>query len=487
MRFVAFTLLSCTAFSRLAYAAPGKGELGYGWIVAGLGVFFIPMIWQLFRAQQSRTSLRMLRDTGPTSRRVAAAAAPQKNHYAFECTLLRVWHPGFAREQAEEACARYGGAVFRYDAECFTAYFREEGEGGSGLLALSAARDLRDAGDVSVAACHGFLRTNGSDFSGAVLQECERIGTPGKNQIYVTERVAKLAQPHVKIRAKGDGGLYQEHMPFLAVLERIFAGQAAAGDAFHSDAHLLAILQGLPDCTDAVFVVNIARLRKFSYTGCSGEVREAFARLFHRELGEKNSYRLSAVVTLASRFFTEATVPESLYASFVSTLTYGDRRVRANAVELFTVIFPSRAVPGVRACTKDPDHRVSANAWIKIAAEKFDEAVIRSLHKRVREGSVAHVASAFFALGEIALRYKSRDSMFLSRQPSLGRLLEELPLWSRHPNPMVSRQAILAAYKLQDEKINERLFEVFRTTEDPELLQTFASVFGWQRSETSAA
>lgn len=396
---------------------------------------------------------------------------------AFECTLLQVRHAD-AAEKISQVSARYSGKTFSPEAGRYFSYFREGGESCASLLALSAARDLRQAfPEASFSLSHGFLRPMAEEkYSGAPIAECERLG-PEKGEILATERVMKLASPHVKHR----GELYLEHMPFNGALERLSVGQAAAGDAYHTDEHLLEIMGVLESCGDEVFVANAARLRKFSYLDAGPALREAFGKLFQRELARGNSFRLSAVLALAPRFF-RGEVPKDIYSGFVSTLTFPDRRVRANAVELFTEIFPSRPMRELRACTKDPDHRVSANAWIKIALEQLDEAVVKALQKRLREGTVALVASALFAVGEIAVRCRQKDPDFLSRRPSFFRILEELPVWARHPNPMVKRQAVTAAHKASDERIDQKMRELFETTDDAELLRLFGSVYDWKKS-----
>ncbi|MGZ3712655.1 MAG: hypothetical protein ACXVBE_12905, partial [Bdellovibrionota bacterium] len=222
---------------------------------------------------------------------------------------------------------------------------------------------------------------------------------------------------------------------------------------------------------------------RFNFHGSSAEVAEAFKKLFRHELDGKSSLRLSALITIAANFFKKDSIDKELYGLFIEALGYPDRRVKSNAIELFIHLYPTQEIAELKPYAKSLDNRISANVLIKRALEHFDEKVVRALYGRVRGGSVAHVASALFALGEIAQHYRIQDPAHLRSRQSFLRLFEEIPYWVKHPNSMVRRQALFAAKKLADPILDDKLKAVFSETTDADLLALFASIYGWKKPE----
>ncbi|MGE3262153.1 MAG: hypothetical protein AB7K68_10265 [Bacteriovoracia bacterium] len=459
------------------------------------------VLWIIFsrlkaRRPARRAKVRILREVPGVSRNPAPVA---RESVAFECTLLRVQH----EERLPEGAALLKGVMLRYGGELacqneagVNFYFRDEGDGHSALLAVSAARDLgallsggKTAPRFSLA--HGFARFvqeegKENQLLGGTFLEVNRLA-PAAGQILLTERVARFAAPTVKCKTKNSLIAYSHHTSLGEVLARCERGLFGELDAYHSDDQLREVLHALgEDPSDEHFVGVAGQLRRFSYKNCSPEVAAAFQALFRKELERNVSYRLSSLVALASQFFTKETIGRELYADFVEALHNPDRRVKSNVVELFIHLYPSEEIAELRPYAKSGDHRISANLLIKKALERFDEKVIRALYGRVRGGSVIHVASALFALGEIAKYYRAQDPAFLRSKLSFLRLFEEIPYWVQHPNGMVRRQAVHAAKKLADANLDEKLRKIFTGSEDAELLALFESVYGWKKIASSA-
>lgn len=464
---------------------------------------------------QKKSAVRILR-AGPEPKAAPAAPAPvPEQSEAFECTLLRVQigSPDSreaalleimpllegAGKEARAVAARYAGQIVSAGGHEITCYFRDQGDGHSALLALSAARDLRSflkhrTGKIGVqyGLAHGFARLvvqgQGGErqLLGAPFLELGRLAAePG--QILVTERVAKCASPTVKFKTRVGAIAYAQHAPLAEVLERAERGIFAELDGYHQDEHLLALLESLAEKPHEMFVGVVGQLRHFAFRGCGPEVAAAFKKLLRAELERNHTFRLSSFLALSTSFFSKDTVDQDLYACFLEALAHPERRVKSNAIEIFIHLYPEQEVPGLRACAKSTDHRISANALIKMALERFDEKIVRSLYGRVRGGSVAHVASALFALGEIALHYRAQNPNYLRTKLSFLRLFEEIPFWVKHPNTMVRRQALLAAKKLADPQLDEKLRKLHAECEDPELLALFSATLGWTKASRRSA
>jgi len=208
--------------------------------------------------------------------------------------------------------------------------------------------------------------------------------------------------------------------------------------------------------------------------------------LLKKELKEKDSYRLSAVLALAAHLFHPKAISRELERTFLEVLNLPDRRTKANAIEIFIHFFPEREIPALRPYVKDLDNRISANALVKAALERFDEQVVRKIEERLKGGSVAHVASALYAVGEIAHYYQRTDPMYLSTKLGFLKIFDSIPEWAVHPNPMVMRQALVAAKKLGDPALNRRLEKIFQSNKDESLAELFATVYGWRKSEKAA-
>jgi hypothetical protein len=259
---------------------------------------------------------------------------------------------------------------------------------------------------------------------------------------------------------------------------------------FRGDEELTQLLTSLgrnEDWEMEAFLAVIAGLKEFRAVGAGPSLVEAYRSLLRQEIVAKNSYRLSSVLGLAPYLLSAEQVDLDLERLFLHALAVSDRRVKSNGIEVFIRLFPEREFPELRAHLRDLDNRVSANALVKAALERFDDKVIRKIEERVRSGSVAHVASALYALGEIAAHYRRHDPHYLRSKVQFLQLFEEVPAWVQHPNPMVRRQALWAGRKLGSKELDERLRILFERAQDADQLLLFASVYGWKKAAREAA
>lgn len=494
---------------RIATGIGWRARLGHAWakererLPADLGFLLVALglayaFQGTMRRNATKTASAVLRD-GRKAKVLRAMApvpsAPETRDFegVFARTLILLGQEGEKTvEILESFCgdaaalvARYGGKVHSLHGHELLIVFADEAPGTLTRLASSAARDLHalaEARGLGASTCLAFGRFHSAQvlgsqaIFGAAVDETAAQRGARKPGVHCAESFTRALGKR-EIRALAE---------VLASCKRNEQG-AAADLAFHrSDEAITLALRSLAsdeNWSREAYVAAMSELRRVHCRKCGPELLEAFRSLLEKELASKDSYRLSSTLALAPHLLNRTVVDKGLERMFFEAVSLKDRRVRANAVELFTRFFPEREMPELRSLVKDEDNRVSANALIKAACERFDERIIAKVEERVRGGSVAHVASALHAVGEIAAYYKRTDPLFLGTKIAFLRLFDSVPEWAQHPNPMIRRQALIAAHKLGSSVVNARLQALFHDCQDPELLSLFDSVYGWKRAE----
>jgi class 3 adenylate cyclase len=458
--------------------------------------------------------------------------------YEFECSMVRTDINGFStifnshpREpfmatigeffwEATHIISRYGGLVHEFAGDEIIYYFKGED---SSKMAVSCVRDVNALASkfhektikergygfiVKSAIAPGTLRfgklVNNYTLAGAPFIETVRILTAvqekEKNFLLFGAAVSESLNGLCSVKSEGSAVLkgykgemqlysYVEHIDFSLALEKARNGDASWLQYFRSDENIIGIFsclsQGAWNLESFLGVLSV--LRSYVCTNASEQVGEEYSKLLARELEGDSHYRVASVVALSTQLLAHSHINRSLEELFLSGLQRNDRRVTANIIEVFSWFFPNRQVPELRRFLKDVDNRISANALVKAALERFDDQVIRKIQERVQSGSVAHLASALYAIGEIAAYYKTNDPIYLSTKLRFLRLLDSLPNFVKHSNPMVRRQAIMAAKKFDEEKLNKNLRAIFDQSNDKDLEELFQKIYGWHRQSVAKA
>jgi hypothetical protein len=514
--------------ARLAFAKEEQwrrlpGDLVFLFLVFAFFFSYRPHTSSLMaeRSTENRVRREARKKEKPESaRKKAASTFSETTGVCGRATLLR--HADLLRTLGQEKfftnleefytqCAavvsRYHGRMHAVHGHELLFFFPEGGEA-QGRLGLSAARDLVALAEsrgfgLAVALAYGQLYGSqlqqGFALFGEPVEEAgdflEVMAGQKESAVWVSPEVARLAGSHAKFLGEGRKGRRAQAMVLAklgdvrAAIEGCKKGEFSELSFHRGDSALGEVLRSLAaeQWQRETYVEVVNELRRVQCRRCGPEVADAYRQLLSCELEKKDSYRLSSVLALAPQLLSRSTVDRNLERLFLQAVTLKDRRVRANAVELFTRFFPEREIPELRSLVRDEDNRVSANALIKAACERFDEKVIARIEERVMGGSVAHVASALHAMGEIALYYRRHDPLFLGTKIAFLRLFENVPMWAAHPNPMIRRQALIAAHKLASESVDERLRTLFQRSGDAELLELFKSVYGWKRDQQAAA
>jgi len=452
-------------------------------------------------------------------------ARDEIEHSEFEGVFGRA----FFGKQAELVGKLEGGAFFaaveelyadcamvlaRYDGKMHSVhgnellFFFAEGDGPTqARMALAAARDMERLASkrgfsLASALSYGPLRgahlQSGFALFGPPLEQTAELIqcllAQKRHAIWVAEPMVRLAQPHARFDAqvidgrKNLGYALAGQGELRKIIDHCKEGRVSELAFHRSDDAVAAVLRALCDDTDwsrESFVATVGELRQVECRRFGAEVTETYRSLLSAEMLRKDSYRLSSVLALAPHLLSRRTVDRPFEKLFLQAAALKDKRVRANAIDIFTRLFPEREVPELRPHIKDEDGRVSANAMVKAACERFDEKLIARLEERLREGTVGHVAAALYAMGEIAHYYRRHDPALLATKTSFMRIFDHIATWVQHPNPMIQRQALLAAHKLQNQAVDARIQQLFSSCEDPELLKLFAATYGWRKERRS--
>ncbi len=73
--------------------------------------------------------------------------------------------------------------------------------------------------------------------------------------------------------------------------------------------------------------------------------------------------------------------------------------------------------------------------------------------------STTRVASALYALGEIAQFHRSRDIIYFSTNAGFLRIIQLLPMFVLSPDPMIRRQTFIAARKANQQKVIDEIWQ----------------------------
>lgn len=487
--------------ARLALAVKSESaRLPFDALFLSLSIFLSVFFQGRMRHHARRTATTVVRESRRAKVLRSERAPPVQEATGFEgvcgrAVLLLSGELAFEKLESFFAdcaalVARYGGRVSALQGNELLFTFSEGDPRHQARLALALLRDL-DAHAASLQLAFASALSIGRVEAAAILP-----GSPSFFGAPVDETAALVRQQLVQ---KKPGRSLSPAMQKLCGERSGLGIDKALSDckqghseelAYHrSDASIEAVLRALSsgEWEREAYVRTMNELRQVQCRRCGPALVEAFRALLAVELQGKDSYRLSGALALAPHLLSRALVDKDMEKMFLEAVKVKDRRVRANAVELFTRFFPEREVPELRPLIRDEDNRVSANALIKAACERFDEKVIARLEERVKGGSVAHVASALHAMGEIAAYYRRTDPLFLGTKIAFLRLFDGVPTFAQHPNPMIRRQALLAAKKLGSPPLNELLQHLFEVTSDPELLSLFASIYGWKSGQRRPA
>jgi hypothetical protein len=398
-----------------------------------IGVFFFRDIaLRVLHAPLSEGGSGSLRESrmvpAPKAIRHAKMESEENKPYLLLYTSPDLFLSGGA-ERVHQLCKRYEGEILRMEEDFVVIQFNH-----SLFEAVACMRDLADpkgkgsvvAGSATLEEWRGLRMITGASFRRA-------------KEVHGTQIQPCFIEGDCSLFGRGRGGAIQ-----WSRLDEAFTepGQLRY---FRTDEAGREFLAHLAIADEKQFDFILSELRHVSLN--SRDLSSSFDTLLNLFIQKGDTKRLSEIVSLAPHLLSGDSISAGTEKALVGLLKHSHQRVRSNAVECLTNLFPFREFQELRILQRDQDQRIAANALIKRAIERLDEEVVSLLAERLSKGSANAVASSLYALGEIAQYYRSSSPQVLVRNRKFEHLLEELAHWSQHPNPMVQRQALWAAEK----------------------------------------
>lgn len=405
-------------------------------------------------------------------------------------------------KEVSHIVSRYNGLVHEFVGDEVIFYFKDEDHPNSFMIALSALRDINRAAarihghtmkrhgypfTVKSSLAHGTIRfgplVNGYSMAGSVLIETVRILAhvveKDGNVIYFDgahlPRVTDLceASEAMRVQLKGlSGARSLFRCGGFAPLERVLGQLGETGahvddlTYYRDDASLIAIIDHLRvnigNLPTETMLKAIQILRGFQVTRSEPAVREVliswldhFAAMVEDSRWGKKANRIFSagsmlVINLVPRNDFDREFEDRL-SRLAGRLK--EKRAVANVLEVLTH-FKSGANPEFFAdLLEHENNRIVANAIVHEGIRALSPAVIKRLGRMMKSKSAAHRASALHAVGELAAHHRERDIVYYSTNIEFLRLVQAIPGFVTHDEPMVRRQALIAARKAADPQV----------------------------------
>ncbi len=418
--------------------------------------------------------------------------------------------------------SRYGGLVHEFIGDEVLFYFKDADVGNSAAIAMAAIRDINAAAahydrltraergypfTVKSSFAHGRVRfgrfVNGFSLAGSVLIETVRILSSvheksGNTAVFDQRHLGRVEglghfEHCAKVKLKG----FSDEMDLWAAnqtysLEKLIddkgIGALPLFNYFRDDQSLGFLLiwaqvqsrqmnwEAASRVIGFLRCVNVTRSDRSPCRALMSWVEEIVSGLESQLPSSKGSRDLREnpqVRLLASAFkLFENLVPLMEYDERITHLAQrairiDDRRVIANALEVL-MHFKSQSKDDFVADLMDhADNRVAANALIHDGLRDLGRPIVTRLRKMLESDQISRIASALYAMGELSLQHRMRDPIYYNTQVRFLDLLQTLPLYVTHDNPMVRRQAIMTVRKIGDSDITLHVWSSLTSLGNP--------------------
>ena len=430
--------------------------------------------------------------------------------------------------------ARYGGLVHEFIGDEVIFYFKDEDVGNSVAIALSCLQDINEVASryhkfttkergygftVKSSLAHGKIHfrrfVNGYNLAGAVLIETVRILSTvhekeGNSVLCENRHLRKLAgiaelEPFATVKLKG---FAQDVKLWSYKGHRLMQSFMVEGNLvmldflkYYRDDHNIsemlswARLQARNGRYEAASRI-IGTLRTFTVTKSDGAPKKALlcwideltASLTGQQKPEKgvdeSPVRLFAsILKLIENLIPVAEFDESVEKALNKAAEINNRRVIANALEVMAH-FKSESDPGFAVkLIRHQDNRVAASALLREGLRDLSKTVLKGLSGMLRSRKPTHVASALYAIGELSQQHREKDVVYYSTQVDFLALVDRIPDFVMSHDPMVRKQALIAARKCSDSRIFAEVWASVAKSKDEALLREVNQHLGPAPSE----
>jgi class 3 adenylate cyclase len=431
----------------------------------------------------------------------------KKPPYEFACTLVRTDINNFTQVFMSEKrtefmgaindffvgvthlVSRYNGSVYEFVGDEVLFYFKDEDHNSSSAVAISALRDIHKLAQrlnetteekgysfkIKSSVAHGLLRfgplVDAHALAGPPLIETVRmlshVHEKSENTVLfdesMTDSVSELCrstkQQVVMLKGlKGARSLVtlEAFTPLSLHLRQADANSLKNATYYRDDDDVVEILNfvkanyGKIESSELNLLVSL--FRQYSVAKTSPEVKRAYVdclnELSHaHDHNEKDVYLYASLVSAANHILSDKEWAGEVRASMYGCLTHPNRRVVANALDIFATFEPEAGEKIFTELAKSGDNRIEANSLVKEAKRKWQKKNAQWLKTMLKAPSPYAKASALYALGEIAKHFRETDEVAFSSDAELQSLLEQIPKLCEHANAMVRRQALSAQAK----------------------------------------
>jgi len=455
-------------------------------------------------------------------------------------TLMKVIDRFFT--EVTHIVSRYRGLIHEFVGDEVIFYFKDEDHENSVVIALSALRDINNAAarfneetlksygypfTVKSSLAHGRLRfgplVNGYSLAGATLIETVRILThvveKSENVIYFEARHTEWIKSHcqfekaVQAQLKGYRGesvlyRYLGHRDLADVLaalkeheherEHKHERESTASDlAFYlNDQDIVSILRYLQThyehLAEPVLLQVIRVLRGARVTQSDVSLRETLLSLIEdmankasRADGLRDPASLSAVVMLMMNLVLREQYDSVTDARMARLLMPSHERLMANVLEVRIFFGSENDSKLVSDFLMHDNNRIAGNALIHEGVKGFTSKVMRRMRAMLKSQDPAQVASALYAIGELASHHKKNDAVYYNTQTEFQRIVGSLHLYITHVDAMVRRQALMAMKKAADKQVLMQVWDVVKKNGNGSLLDEALRILGPEAGDHS--
>ena len=431
----------------------------------------------------------------------------RKPPYEFACTLVRTDINNFTQifmsEKRSEfmgaineffigvthLVSRYNGSVYEFVGDEVLFYFKDEDHSSSSATAVAALRDIHklamklsekteDSGysfRIKSSVAHGLLRfgplVDAYALAGPPLIETVRmlshVHDKSDNTVLFDESMSDAVSELCRSRRqqvvmlKGLQGAralvtLEAFTPLSLHLRQEDAKSMKLATYYRDDEDVVEILNfvkvnyGKVESSELNFLVSL--FRQYTVAKASPEVRRAYIdalnELSHANgANDKDVFLYASLVSAANHILSKNEWSGEVRAAMYGCLTHPNRRVVANALDIFATFEAEAGEKIFSELAKSGDNRIEANALIKEAKRGWKKKTSQWLKTMMKAPSPYQKASALYALGEIAKHFRETDEVAFSSDAELQSLLEMIPKLTEHANAMVQRQALSALAK----------------------------------------
>lgn len=431
----------------------------------------------------------------------------KKPPYEFACTLVRTDVNNFTQVFMSDKrtrfmtsindffvgvthlVSRYNGSVYEFVGDEVLFYFKDDEHESSSATAIAALRDIHKlamklsetteengyAFRIKSSVAHGLLRfgplVDAYALAGPPLIESVRmlshVHEKSENTVLFDESMSDVvtdlcrSHRHQVVMLKGLTGArtlatLEAYTPLSLHLRQDGSKNLKFATYYRDDEDICEILkfvnESYGNVASAELNALVSMFRKYTVAKASLEIRRAYVDCLAtlsraHDNNEKDVYLYASLVSAANHILTAKEWSGEVRNAMYGCLSHPNRRVVANALDIFATFEPEAGEKIFADLAKSGDNRIEANSLIKEAKRGWKKKTAQWLKTMLNAPTPYSKASALYALGEIAKHFKETDEVAFSSDSDLQSLLEMIPKLTEHANAMVRRQALSALGK----------------------------------------